>query len=46
VRAAPGLKWARPGGQVISSQLCNFRDHAPPKPGERPNVISLDLTPR
>lgn len=45
IRAAPGLKWARPGGQVISSQLCNFRDHAPPKPGEVPNVISLDLSP-
>ena len=44
-RKAPELKWARPGGQVISSQLCNFRDQAPPKPGEVPNVIALDLSP-
>lgn len=45
VAAQPGLKWARPGGQVISSQLCNFRDQPPPKPGEVPNVITLNLGP-
>jgi len=44
-RQAPRLKWARPGGQVISSQICNFRDQPPPTGGQVPNAIMLNLGP-
>jgi len=41
----PQLKWARPGGQVISSQVCNFRNQPPPRPGEVPPAIMVNRGP-
>jgi len=44
VAAAPGFQSARPGGSVISSQLCNFRTDPPPSEGETSGYLGVDMS--
>jgi hypothetical protein len=44
VAAAPRYQSARPGGSIISSQLCNFRTDPPPAPGETSGYIGVDMS--
>jgi hypothetical protein len=42
--AAPGYQSARPGGSVISSQLCNFRTDPPPSEDETSGYMGVDMS--
>ena len=44
VAAAPHYQSARPGGSVISSQLCNFRTDPPPSEGETSGYMGVDMS--
>ncbi|MBX7249483.1 MAG: hypothetical protein K1X35_10635 [Caulobacteraceae bacterium] len=42
--AAPGYRSARPGGTVISSQLCNFRTDPPPSEDQTSGYMGVDMS--
>lgn len=42
--AEPGYRSARPGGSIVSSQLCNFRNDPPPTPGEASGYLGVDMS--
>lgn len=44
VAAETGYRSARPGGSIISSQLCNFRNDPPPAPGEAAGYLGVDMS--